>query len=71
MIRLNVLKSLDFDRYKPKIISVEIYGRNIEEVLDTEIHKFLKLKGYQYLNRVSFTSIYGLPEFIGDGMVFS
>lgn len=68
---LNVLKSLDFDRYKPKVISVEIYARDIEEVLETEIHKFLKRKGYKYINRVSFTSIYGLPEFIGDGMVFS
>lgn len=68
---LNVLKSLDFNRYKPKVIAVEIYAKDMEEVLETDIHQFLKEKGYKYINRVSFTSIYGLPEFIGDGMVFS
>jgi FkbM family methyltransferase len=68
---LNVLKALDFDRYHPKVIAVEIYGHDIEAVIESDIHKFLKEKGYHYLNRVSFTSIYGHPDFIGDGMVFA
>ena len=66
-----MLKALDFDRYQPKVIAVEIYGHDIEDVIESDIHRFLKEKGYHYLNRVAFTSIYGHPDFIGDGMVFA
>jgi len=41
---LDVLESLDFNKYSPKLISVEIFSKNIEQ---DEIYKFLKNKNYK------------------------
>ena len=43
---LEVLEVLDFDRYQPKIIAVEIHGNNIQDGLDTEVAKILLSKKY-------------------------
>jgi FkbM family methyltransferase len=43
---LEVLEVLDFDKYQPKIIAVEIHGYNIEEGLKTEVAKILLSKNY-------------------------
>ena len=41
---LDVLESLDFDRYSPELICVEVIKEKTEE---SEIFKFLKSKNYQ------------------------
>ena len=41
---LDVLESLDFDRYSPELICVEVIKKKTEE---SEIFKFLKSKNYQ------------------------
>ncbi len=47
---LPVLSSLDFARYQPKIIIVESHLRVLEEVMQSELYRFLKDKGYSLCN---------------------
>lgn len=44
---LEILKTLDFELFKPSIISIEIHGNNIEKCLETEEAKLILNKGYQ------------------------
>ncbi len=41
-----VLKSLDFNKYKPKVILIEILGNNMKEIDENEIAKYLKQYDY-------------------------
>ena len=41
---IDVLESLDFDKYSPELICVEVIEKNNE---DSQIFKFLKKRGYQ------------------------
>ncbi len=41
-----VLKSIDFDKYKPKVILIEMLSSCLENVLNNEIVSFLKSKNY-------------------------
>ncbi len=43
---LEILESIDFNLYRPGVISVEIHGNRISDCLDSDIAKFLKDKGY-------------------------
>ncbi len=43
---LEVLKSLDFDRYNPSVIALETHKALFVEVVETELYKFLILKKY-------------------------
>ena len=51
---LDVLKSLDFSRYSPKLICVEIYPENMDfnninniNIEKSDIYNLLKIKNYQ------------------------
>ncbi len=43
---LPVLRSLDFDMYKPKVVVVEIHSEKIEDLLKSEIYLFIRGKNY-------------------------
>jgi hypothetical protein len=43
---LVVLESLDFARYRPSVIAVEVHGRGLDRVQRDPIYVFLKAKGY-------------------------
>ena len=43
---LDVLRSLDFDTYNPKLIAVEAYQATLSEVQKTELYQFLIQKDY-------------------------
>lgn len=43
---LQVLKSLDFDRYNPKLIAFESHHRLFDDVLKTDLYQFLSQLGY-------------------------
>lgn len=62
---LAVLRSLDFERYHPRVIAVESHAVDIEDVIKSELHVFLASKGLIFVNRAGFTCIYADPEFIG------
>lgn len=43
---LEVIKSLDFDQYNPKLIAIETYKPLLSEVIKTELYQFLIEKNY-------------------------
>jgi FkbM family methyltransferase len=47
---LNVLRSLDFDRYRPKVIIVELHARSLEELTASELYDFLRARDYSLFN---------------------
>ncbi len=53
-----VLSSLDYEVYKPKIILAESHERELDKVLHTQVHRFLADKGYSIVNWVGFTLFY-------------
>lgn len=57
---LNVLKSLDIDFYRPKIIIIEEHGGSIDDILTSETYIFLKSKGYMLCSWMHFSLIFKL-----------
>jgi len=43
----SVLKSLDFDKYKPKIVIIESHLKTIHEILKCDIYNYLSNKNYK------------------------
>jgi FkbM family methyltransferase len=61
---LDVLQSLNFERYRPKIVSVEIHAASIERVQASDTHRFLCALGYTYVSRIGPTSVFVRSEFL-------
>ena len=55
---LQVISSLDFERYRPRVVLAESHEREIDKVQQTELHRFLESKGYGVVNWVGFTLFY-------------
>ncbi len=55
---LPVLESLDFDRYQPKLIAIEIQEDKLPEVMESELYRFLADKGYVMVNWVGQTLMF-------------
>lgn len=53
---LNVLRGLDFNRYRPRVILVEIHNFNMDS--DNEIHRFLTDKQYSLFSYSVLTGVY-------------
>ena len=47
---LAVLRSLDFDRYQPRVVIIESHLRSLEELMASEEFKLLAEKGYTMFN---------------------
>ena len=45
-----VLRSLDFARYQPKVIIAESHQRQLEEILQSDLYRFLQESGYSLFN---------------------
>lgn len=54
----SVLKSNNWNKYAPQVILVEILGRCIEDVLDSEITAYLKGFGYEIFSKTVNTVFY-------------
>ena len=54
----DVLKSLDIKKYEPKIILVESHKKDIKEILNSKIYKYLKKNKYKLRSWNFFTLIY-------------
>ena len=54
----HVLRSLDFQRYAPKIIAVESQSDDFKIIQEEDLFKFLKEQGYQLANWVGMTLIF-------------
>ena len=59
---LEILKALDFDLFKPSIISIEIHGNDIEKCLETEEAKLILSKGYQVAGSAVITQFFVRKE---------
>lgn len=55
---LQVLKGLDFERYRPDVIAVEFDAPSLNHVEKNELHQFLTNHGYVLINWVGLTQIY-------------
>ncbi|RME15298.1 MAG: FkbM family methyltransferase [Bdellovibrio sp.] len=56
-----VLCSLDFHKYQPKIIIIESHCNNIQDVLKTDIYKFLDSRSYILRSWTFYSLIFILP----------
>ena len=58
----DVLKSLDFDEYKPKVIIIESHLNNIDNILKSDIYNFLLKKNYSLRSWAYYSLIFLLPN---------
>lgn len=58
---LQVLKSIDLDFYRPKVIIIEGHFSDINSLTESEIYCRLDLKGYKLVSWVFMTLIFILP----------
>jgi len=56
-----VLKSLDLNLYKPKIIIIEDHHNNIDDVLNTDIYMLLRRNGYMLRSWTFYSLLFILP----------
>lgn len=64
-LEIEVLKSNDWNQYRPKVILIEQLNTTIEEILDSEIFKFMKKVGYTLHSKYNRTSFYKDTNYIG------
>jgi FkbM family methyltransferase len=60
---LNVLKSLDLDRYRPKLIIAEALNFNIRKFWENELCIYLEMKGYNFLGYIAETCYFADKKF--------
>lgn len=53
-----VLKSNNFEKYKPKFILIEILGKTFSEIYNSEITKFLEKNNYSIYSKAVYTVIF-------------
>jgi len=58
----DVLKSLNFEQYKPKIIIIESHLNKIDDILKSEIYTFLIKKNYRLRSWALYSLIFLLPD---------
>ena len=59
---LEILKNLDFDFFKPSVISVEIHGNNLEDCLKSDEARLILSKGYQYVGSAVITQFFARKD---------
>lgn len=55
---LAVLQSLDFARYRPKLICVETWDSSIEDVIHSPLYAFLSAQGYILVNWIDLNLVF-------------
>ncbi len=55
---IDVLKSLNFKKYKPKLICIEIHAKNEKKIKHHKTYLFLKRKKYKLIWNVGFSFIF-------------
>lgn len=53
-----VLKSNNWDKYKPKVVAVEILGSTLEDVFNSEIYTFLSERDYRLKSKTQNTCFF-------------
>ena len=55
---IKVLKGFDFKQFRPKLITVEIHGNDIEIIKKSDVYKFLISKKYKLVSFYHLTCFY-------------
>ena len=55
---LEVLKSNNWDRYRPFLIAVETHGMDLDKQKDNDIYMYLSQLGYKFVSHVFVTSLF-------------
>jgi hypothetical protein len=55
---LRVLSGLDFSRYRPRLVLVELRARRLDAVVGSDVHRFMTEHGYGLINWVGLTLFY-------------
>lgn len=63
---LNVLAGLDFNMYRPTLITIEIHCSGLEEMINNEIYKFFKKKRYKLISYYYLTAFFVPDEKLDD-----
>lgn len=66
---LPVLRSLDFEMYKPKVVLVELHAEKIEEILASELYEFIKSKKYSLFSWVLPSMIFVRDGYFKSGVL--
>ena len=59
---LEILKSFDFDFFKPSVIAVEIHGNNLQECLKSDEARLILGKGYQFVGSAVITQFFARKD---------
>lgn len=59
---LEILKTLDFEFFKPSVIAVEIHGNDLEECLKSEEAQWILGKGYQFVGSAVITQFFARKD---------
>jgi hypothetical protein len=62
---LEVLCSLDFERYAPSLVAVELHRNALSRILETELWRFLAERGYDLVGWCGPTLLMASPELRG------
>ena len=60
---IEVIKGLDFKIYKPKLITVEIHAKKTNEVLKSNVYKYLTKNNYELISQYYQTSFFKIKNF--------
>lgn len=60
---LDVLRSSNWSQYRPTMVVVEILGKNLDEIFESETAKFLKERGYSLYAKLSASVIFKRNDF--------
>lgn len=59
---LEILRSLDFELFKPSVIAIEIHGNNLEDCLKSDEARMILGKGYQFAGSAVITQFFVRKE---------
>ena len=59
---LNVLRSLNIEKYQPWLIIIETHLISFDQIENSELYRYLKQKGYHLINWVGFSLIFTRPD---------
>ena len=68
---LPVLQSLNFDRYRPKVLHVEVWAATLEQVLQSKSYAYITSKGYVLINWICLNLVFMREDCYSRSKYFS
>ncbi|MDB4926957.1 FkbM family methyltransferase [Mucilaginibacter sp.] len=61
---MSVLKSNNWEKYRPEVLLIESIDMSVEEIIETEMHKFLGMHLYVFFAKTGNTVFYKQKDFL-------